>query len=126
MKKYKTSEAIAMLGKNPELQFEGIGKKARLSIGKLGYIHYVSHVLSNNLSDNVKPEDEWELIQQPVPFMEAVKAYSEGKTIRCESQNYNTRTYKPNGTDKLIDQHRIAITTHEIINGTWYVEDNNE
>ena len=68
---------------------------------------------------------EWELVQQPIPFMEAVKAYSEGKTIRCES-DCGSWQYKKEFSDEIKDTKHTAISTHEILEGTWYVEDSHE
>jgi len=73
---------------------------------------------------------EWELVQQPIPFLEAVKAYSEGKTIRCEWGNGLRSVYK-NGTmvKALIEITfgvKIPICPKEILQGVWYMEDDNE
>jgi hypothetical protein len=68
---------------------------------------------------------EWELLQQPIPFMEAVKAYSEGKTIRCELGG-ETRIYDYKVGYGMTNTQRYAITVGEIFNGTWYAEDRNE
>jgi hypothetical protein len=64
---------------------------------------------------------------QPVPFMGAVKAYSEGKTIRCESECGVWRYKKETGTGHMWDIGKpdSVITSTEILEGRWYVEDNN-
>jgi hypothetical protein len=76
MKKYSTSEAIAMLEKNPKLRFKTcIGNIiAKKDNGDIVW----------EANSCAREENEWELIQQPVPFMEAVKAYSEGKKVEVE------------------------------------------
>jgi hypothetical protein len=67
--------------------------------------------------------EEWELIQQPVDFLTAVKAYSEGKTIRCERVNEITYTYKRKDGDYFKDTSGSAPCITEILEGKWYVEE---
>jgi hypothetical protein len=86
---------------------------------------YYNKIYELNISQNTELEE----IQQPIPFLEAVKAYSEGKTIRCEwkgrSQNWASK-YK-NGSQYMgIKECDGAICPEEILNGTWYLEDNHE
>jgi len=74
MKTYKTSEMIAMLEKNPKLKF----------INKNGYI-----VCSDGCfikicdSYHLSLQEDWQLVREPVPVWEAIKAFKEGKTISC-------------------------------------------
>lgn len=69
---------------------------------------------------------EWELVQEPVSFMEAVKAYAEGKTIRCE-RKLDITIYDPNNRihnpQWLVDNNRNPICSHEILNGQWFIEE---
>lgn len=141
MKKYKTWEAIAMLEKNPKLRFKSYGDT--LYASKYGYIMFEREGYSKDcpagrFEGNVNLNKYWELIQQPVDFLTAVKAYSEGKTIRCEIGNNEPSFYsrevaisvltgkKIYGSTCLIDNHGGTITTEEILEGTWYVEDSYE
>jgi hypothetical protein len=131
MKKYKTSEAIAMLEKNPELRFKD-GDGAILQADNRLYLKRVhptkpDYASFNGIDGNVRTSDTWELIQQPIPFIEAVKAYSEGKTIRCESECGIWRYKKETGTGHMWDIGKpdSVITSTEILEGRWYVEDNN-
>jgi hypothetical protein len=128
-KKYKTSEAIAMLEQNPNLKFMDVDGSI-LSLSRYGYL-FRNHpedkdgVGCNGIDGNIKPNTAWELIQQPVDFLTAVKAYAEGKTIRCERCTTITK-YNPNGeyTYDLNDTRtQRAICADEIINGRWYVEE---
>lgn len=75
---------------------------------------------------------EVEEISQEVSFLEAVKAYNEGKTIRCEIKNscIPARIYKPkypgSNVNPMIDVIGTAVNTKEILEGLWYLEDSNE
>jgi hypothetical protein len=67
---------------------------------------------------------EVEEIKQPIPFLEAVQAYAEGKTIRCESKEWGTRIYQNKETHKMLkDDENMAIDVEEILEGVWYIED---
>lgn len=139
MKKYKTSEAIAMMEKNPKLEFacgdikNGNYDKLNNKRGYLYWGRYVNHELMQEalsgymFNGNVAFHYEWELIQQPVPFMEAVKAYAEGKTMRCEGTKWKVRTYEHcEFSSEIKDTMGVAISPEEILEGTWYAEDSNE
>jgi hypothetical protein len=68
---------------------------------------------------------ELEEVETAVPFLEAVKAYSKGKTIRCEiGEEARVYDYKVGYGMTNIDHY--AITVGEILNGKWYVEESNE
>jgi hypothetical protein len=126
-KKYKTSEAISMLAEKPELRFKSqLGNE--IYVDKCGNIRWQeTETTMGDIADlhHLFMKNTWELVQQPVSFMEAVKAYSEGKTIRCERCTTITK-YNPNGeyTYDLNDTRtQRAICADEIINGRWYVEE---
>jgi hypothetical protein len=68
-------------------------------------------------------------IAQPVPFMEAVKAYKDGKTISCKIQDAQL-TYARNQDRerchygyKLINTLDYAVNTDEILEGIWTIEE---
>ena len=68
-------------------------------------------------------EFEWELVQEPVSFMEAVKAYAEKKTIKCISK-YGEREYHYCCTNTgMVDNIGSAMSPEEILHGKWYIED---
>lgn len=67
-------------------------------------------------------------VQNPVSFIEAVKAYSYGKTIRCCYKEFNgeetTNIYKDGDIDAIIeDTCNFGISPREILNGKWYIEE---
>jgi hypothetical protein len=120
MKKYLTSEAIAMLEKNPNLEFvNSKGMELRVSFGAARFFEG-----GKNISRFGIGLVEWELIQEPVDFLTAVEAYSEGKTIRCEDSKWGSHTYKIDEfSDEIKDTKGIAVSTHEVLKGVWYVEE---
>jgi hypothetical protein len=132
MKKYKTSEVIAMLEENPKLKFKN-GATA-LYVNASGYLEGENNGKCS-LDGNIKifihkhdigifKTDEWELIQQPIPFLEAVKAYAAGKkTIRCES-SIGIKRYEYQGISNspILDELGNAVSHLEILQGTWFVE----
>ena len=61
-------------------------------------------------------------IQKPVPFMEAVKAFSEGKVIECEL-NTEKFVYGYKYKKQLIDSNKLAVSINEILNGKWYIKE---
>jgi hypothetical protein len=61
--------------------------------------------------------ENWTIIQQSVTFLEAVKAYSEGKTIRYELDGCY-REFCPCGLKNA----KASFLTQEILNGKWFIE----
>lgn len=127
MKTYKTWEAIKAIEENEKLEFEN-------SHGTI--IKYENLVIRFFDKDgkNIKrygiPLDtQWTLIQKPVTFMEAIEAYSKGKTIKCylNTEDYDdAMAYVPDkGSElgSLIDDCGCTITQTEILEGKWYIEE---
>jgi predicted lipoprotein with Yx(FWY)xxD motif len=121
MKKYKTWEIIKMLTTYPMLKFTAT---AMNGLQKVMYYRHDLGFLCQQDGDNIKfyDSDEWTLIQQPIPFLEAVQAYAEGKTIRVECEDGN-RQYKPLGMGgyMMMDDRHQALTSLEILKGKWYI-----
>jgi hypothetical protein len=125
MKKYRTSEAIAMLAEKPELRFKSqLGNE--IYVDECGNIRWQeTETTMGDIADlnHLFMKNMWELIQQPVSFMEAVKAYSEGKTIRCELDG-DTMVYAPKITND--EYYVINACIREVLRGVWFVEVPNE
>jgi hypothetical protein len=129
MKKYKTSEAIAMLEKNPKLVFEdevrvcgdiGTGKRVRMWVNSCQEIKIDG--VSVGVRYGLNTNDEWELIQQPVDFITAVNSKNRIKVV-YQPQYVDTRYLYFNDLIKVLS----CFDLQEIITkGTWYVEDSNE
>lgn len=71
------------------------------------------------------------MIQQPVGFMEAVKALNEGDTIYCqytcdytnEKNKPFKHTYETQSNGKMLDERNESPTLWMILNGNWYIEE---
>jgi hypothetical protein len=81
-----------------------------------------AHINSYTQLEEIKPEP------LPIPFLEAVKAYSEGKTAECEcdkcKQLASKRTYVPSEIgSEMKDQSGYAVTADEILHGIWFIKE---
>jgi hypothetical protein len=131
--KYKTWEVVKMLTENPKLKFRHdicAGGTKFLTIK--GQTRLVCEKDMDCLNAEIFTDTEWELIKpEPVlvPFMEAVKAYSEGKTIGCKDGKHNWE-YEPSEFSPkfsvLNDTKDGVISAHEILNGQWYIIEGEE
>jgi hypothetical protein len=130
MQKYRTWEVLEALSKNPELKF--VRKAVRCNENDVEILVDNGAVKTefghNPLLICNLLKWEWELIQQPVPFMEAVKAYSEGKTIRCECNCFTAPvvciyTIRGGNGAMFEDENNHVLTTGEILHGKWYIEE---
>lgn len=67
--------------------------------------------------------EEWELVQEPISFIEAIKAYSKGKTIKCKLP-WMITIYKNQGlhNSPLYDNNGRALSFIEILEGKWHIE----
>jgi hypothetical protein len=112
----KTSEMIAMLEKNPGLKFRRPGyitdKCLCVIDGRIKW-NFTKD------SPNIGFHDDWQLVREPVQAWEAVKAFTEGKTIACEGLACRQRRCTFN-RDKNIG---TFCMDQGILGGTWYIEE---
>ena len=110
----KTSEMIAMLEKNSKLRF-------KRSMYKQGIIYGVNIAGGIGAIDGtlgvISITDDWELVREPVPVWEAVKALYEGKKITCHKKGCG------NGCAFDGEENRTEEMDYDCIaTGTWYIE----
>lgn len=122
----KTSEMIAMLEDNPKLKFrrETFDPVAFITLDVFGHLinGYTKEPWNIVLSSCDQVIDNWQLVREPVPVWEAIKAVTEGKTAVCEyTQEYNpvVRAFRFSKDDLK----GFAFHADLIISGTWYIED---
>jgi len=109
MKIYKLEEIVKMVRENPNLEIEG---------REPGEEKFAPHFFTKDFINK-----EFRIVQQEVPFLEAAKAYDEGKTIRCELNGVKNIYDGSKATIEIKDQGMRAISSGEILIGKWFVED---
>lgn len=113
----KTSEMIAMLEKNPKFKFEAINPVhpeshiAGITNNVLCWNGDISFPLRLNFGNDY--EHDWQLVREPVPAWEAVKAFCEGKSV-----SYVT----PEGDEWKFEK-QVLYESNRLINSTWYIND---
>jgi hypothetical protein len=110
----KTSEMIALLEKNPKLKFTS-------SLNGLTFTAFVNgreEIEFTKMAGAIDLMRDWQLVREPVPWQEALQAWANGKTIECVlNENQKETYYSPGKTSILV------LTPYNIINGTWYIQD---
>lgn len=133
----KTSEMIKMLEDNPELKFKAknYGKpEVIITVQDGGLVFQIEKnetcmAVFNGYYLNCK----WELINEPVDLITAIKAFAEGKQIKSvlktESVDEVTK-YQIGNCDKVStwgafikDTLGQPMTVNEILYAKWYIED---
>jgi hypothetical protein len=114
----KTWEMIKMLGENPKLKFvtkrNGVATEP-LTISDFGYISWEKQSYG---VPSLKANEEWELIREPVPVWEAIKALIEGKKVICIGASFcSAICYFQKGNKQI---HSLSETC--LISGTWHIE----
>ena len=125
----KTSEMIAMLEENPKLKFVKSTWKDNANLivddnkivlinSKEGYVF--AH--GDRVLIHLDIDADWQLVRDPVPVWEAIKAVTEGKSISCENAVCGhggkfRKCYFHSGESAMI------CALHGITQGTWYIED---
>ncbi len=117
-----------MLEKNPNLRFKAqiwaddsvvtfLDKRLSIIDSWSGY-----RVSDEIVLDCFKLHYNWQLVREPVPVWEAIKALSEGKTIICEcAEPYNSTVDKFKITKDSLDN--FAFHAKLLFKSTWYIED---
>jgi len=133
MKTYKTWEVIKMLSENPKLKFRLVIQKVGIDLKDTflqsagnGYLTIIEREVEKTAEGNIGLDDEWTLIQEPVPFMEAIKALNEGKGVYCKIDSgklYYKSGTSLNGYYAVLDEFGGPISTKEILKGKWYIEE---
>ena len=125
-KQYNLGEVMSNFKEGTKFKCLSDGKIIKIKNGIAMYLSEVPVILKVSLMNS-----KFIKIEEPkrVYFNKAIKAYLEGKTIKVKIRSYET-VYKPRGVNPiqnyLLDEDKEAITPNEILNGKWYImEDNN-
>jgi len=128
---YNLIEALTFLRKNPKARF----KRVRDLYHATAFLYTSNNCdyplyevcykngkkIYKNFFGNTTFDDQWELVQTPVPWQEAIRAWAEGCTVRCV---LNPESY-PEGflydNFHFIDK-GLPLTRDAILKGTWYIE----
>jgi len=114
----KLWEVLKALDENPKKVFESnlAGLEYKISLdGEIiafesGAVKFIG---LNNCRD-------WQEVKQPVTWQEAIEAWTNGKTIRCEDGGFD---YLFSGGKSILTDSVGPIDTYQITKGTWYIED---
>ena len=127
-------KVIEELRKNPKLNYRAIdsfGDRHEMSISDTGYFYYRKfrkdgYFLDPNkhsgghFNGNINATLDWQLVREPVPVWEAIKAYCEGKKVYCVFKMFGEKEGKfyLNNSDDWVFRGNL------LTEGKWFVEDN--
>lgn len=131
MKTYELDEAIKMLKENPKLSFQTqtMGDKSILYRDKEGVLRCENK--RNRTESHIYFNEKWELIQQPISFMEAVKSEKRvklehvilTKLTKCRETTLKEYKSLPD-LMYLLGRELLSEELREVIlNGKWYIEE---
>lgn len=125
----KTSEMFAMLEKNPKLTLvcrKG-GNEYFMTTETVFSTYYKSYAKrdgqiithrSGHFFGNINFDDDWQLVREPVPGWEAIKALGEGKSIEWHSDNdREILCFSKN------DKPEWAVNLNIFFTGKWYINE---
>lgn len=123
MRTYKTWEVVKILMENPRLRFEAKinKKKSNMWIDTDGdlVMDVVKTAPDYPITDNEWLNAEWQLIETPVTWQEALQAWAEGKTIRCKcfDQDFGIEEYQiRTGVHTC-----VTLSRKGLLYGQWFI-----
>lgn len=113
----KTSEMISILEKNPKLKYVSNRNQAEVT-ARVGILNVLIFEGATSGDRVCLDRDDWELVREPVPVWEAVKAFTEGKRVSCH------RSHGLQGCHCVFNDlsDGIKICPIGFTKGTWYIE----
>ena len=127
----KLWEVLKALEENPEKKFESVavlGDKNVISISESGFLYFNRYFSTGAavtaqgfFNGNVRLYDDWQEVNQPVTWQEALGAWAlEGKTVRCV---IGYSDYIFDGSSNHLEDVLGSMTRKQIKEGTWYIEE---
>jgi hypothetical protein len=122
MRTYKTWEIIKMLSENPNLRFKAMPysedktffDEACLVNGVLCWGGNKAYPLQIAIG---KYDIDWQLVETPVTWQEALQAWAEEKTVICKFNDINEE-YSEICFSNDYDTH---LTRYQILYGQWFI-----
>jgi hypothetical protein len=120
-KRYRVVEGSTMVAGGTNLQLVRKCIIRNAGFETIESPHYGLAAYNDTILEEIKPEP------QPVSFMEAVKAYSEGKTVECKIDCI-TYIYKKEDEDgdplceMQAEETKAGLSAREILHGVWYIK----
>ncbi len=119
MNTYKTWEVVKILMENPRLRFEAKinKKKSNMWIDTDGdlVMDVVKTAPDYPITDNEWLNAEWQLIETPVTWQEALQAWAEEKTVICKFNDINEEYIC------LSNDYDTHLTRYQILYGQWFI-----
>jgi hypothetical protein len=119
MNTYKTWEVVKILMDNPRLRFEAKinKKKSNMWIDTDGdlVMDVVKTAPDYPITDNEWLNAEWQLIETPVTWQEALQAWAEEKTVICKFNDINEEYIC------LSNDYDTHLTRYQILYGQWFI-----
>jgi hypothetical protein len=115
-----TTNMMDLLTANPERQYKRVSDGLIIEIKDSKYHWESGH-------EWIGPDDRWVEVprEKEVPFLEAIKALNDGKTIISDTNGFK-HIYKLHSSGfwkEIIDEDGGAVSTPEILKGSWFIKE---
>jgi len=129
MQEYTLKQIIDKLERNSNLKFQFVSEESyRTDEGAVIALDGDGRIVNQEgepILSNFSLGSKFRLVNEPVSFTEAIKAFIEEKIIYCELKGNKCR-YIPLEDDifhPLWDKNQNTITAEEILHGKWFIEE---
>lgn len=112
----KLWEVLKALDENPEKEFKCGGVRLICEFGTYRF----TNVTTQERAFYMGADNDWQEVKQPVTWQEAIEAWTNGKTIRCEDGGFDCLF---SGGKSVLTDSVGPIDKYQITKGTWYIED---
>lgn len=118
----KLWEALKALDENPNKMFKSSEGYGEVTLEYRGGVKFIG-IKKTLYGAFISESRDWQEVKRPVPWQEAIEAWANWKTIKCEVGEL-AFTYNPKKNLTLLDTlDNGHMCLSEITDGTWYIED---